>query len=352
MPARLHDPEEQARLVGWLFSDESDEDDDDDEAVEPDELSLDDFDLSLLEVDVDLEDEDIDGGDMITLGDVGYRDSEWTDTPGQRDERAADYSSTSPHGEVRSYLRKTGLAETIRDGLAEAAAEEEERPVSEGDLLDMRNVIRRLAGDTTVEDYYRGRRERPGDDVAVGVSVDNSGSMSGDERDVKAAVGGFLHGVQMLGGDVVANAWHDPRTVQIRLVTGPYEEFRWNHLDSFQPKGGDPIARGMWECAMMLEQTTAAEKLLVVITDGNPTVRSRESLRGQASDAQEEAQLTADELRDRGMEVIGLGFGRVREAALEEMFGAEYSEYVPLDELADALVDQFERLYDHQQLAV
>lgn len=340
------------RLVAWLFDEDTDEDDSN-PGVEVEELSLDDFDLEVLRVDEDLDAEDeLDLSSMVTFGDAGYRTSEWTDTPGNRDDRAADYSGDVPHGDVRTHLRETGLAESIRDGLAEAAAQEEERPVAEGDLLDMRNVIRRLAGDTTVEEYYRDRRERPGDDVAVGVSVDNSGSMSGSELEVKAAVGGFLHGVQMLGGEVVANAWHDPSTMKIRLVTGPYEDFRWQHLDSFRPKGGDPIARGMWECAMMLEQTSAAEKLLVVITDGSPTVRSRKSLRGQVSNAEDEAQLTADALRGRGMEVIGLGFGNVREDALERMFGAEYCSHVPLDELADALVDQFDRLYDHQPLAV
>jgi Mg-chelatase subunit ChlD len=324
----------------------------------PDSIDIDLGDLDLadaLAVDEDLDpEEDLDAGTMVTHGEAGFRESEWSDSPGQRDDRTTDYDGDAPHGAVRERLRESGLAEVIREDLREAAEEEEDTTGTEGDLLDMRNVTRRLAGDTTVEDYYRTRTTRPGDDIAVGVSVDMSGSMSGVELEAKAAVGAFLHAVQQFGGDVVANAWHDPSEVKVRLVTGPYEEFRWQHLDAVEPGGGDPIASGMLECAEMLDATRASEKLLVVITDGNPTIRSREDLRGDVSTVKAEAERTAEECRSRlDQTVIGVGVGmQISEDAMAEMFGAEYSQHCDFDELGDVLSDQFDRLFDHRGVPV
>ncbi|AUV84704.1 hypothetical protein C2R22_24560 (plasmid) [Salinigranum rubrum] len=264
--------------------------------------------------------------------------AELDDDLAARDERIEAYDRDAHHAAVREHLRQTGVADHVQEALADVATEERDTTDREGDVLDMRAITRRLAGDTTVRDYYRRRSEKPGGDLAVGVSLDMSGSMSGSELEAKAAVGAFLFAVQELGGDIVANAWHVNDGAKVRILTAPFERFRWEHLDGVQPAGGDPIAAGMWECGVMLRQTHAREKLLVVITDGRPSVVSRD--KGAYDSAVEEARDTVSDLRARDLSVVGFGFGSASERNLESMFGDQYHA-VGLDGLADALVEEY-----------
>lgn len=272
-------------------------------------------------------------------------DDDLRDTLDRRDARIADYDGGATHDLIRDQLRQSGTARDVREALADLGTREEPATATEGSRLDMRNVVRRLAGDTTVRDYYQRPRTRAGDDIAVGISLDMSGSMSHDEGRAKGAVGAFLHGVQQLGGEVVANAWrYDSAVVKVHILTGPYERFRWEHLDACEPGGGDPIGAGMADCARMLDQCRADETILVTITDGRPGVVAERPT--EFDDAEAEAAAIADDLRDRGLTVLGFGFGHVDENALERMFDPEFAHHVPLDELADALVEAFA---DHHQ---
>lgn len=97
----------------------------------------------------------------------------------------------------------------------------------------------------------------------------------------------------------------------------------------------------------MLEQQPARQRLQVVITDGNPSVTSREDYGdGEYHSAVDEAEDTVDDLRDRGLTVVGFGFGRVSEDKLARMFGDDGYRYVDLEDLADALVDVYEQQHD------
>lgn len=268
---------------------------------------------------------------------------DWEDTPEQRDDRISSYSGECEHTRVRSRVRETGQAEEIQDELADIVTAEEDATAREGDVLDMRNVTRRLAGDTMVKDIYRRRQQRPGDDIAVGVSLDMSGSMTTDELDAKAAVGSFLHGVQQFGGDVVANAWH--YTGRVKMITGPNEPFRWEHLDTVEPGGGTPTAIGVYEAGEMLRCLTADEHLLVVVTDGMPSSLSRPALNGETTDVLEEVRLTVAEIREHGIEVFGIGIGgAVNEGNLAAMFGDDAYVYTDLSRLAGELVDRYRDL--------
>ncbi|QCW05238.1 VWA domain-containing protein [Natrinema pallidum] len=320
--------------IKWLFDPETD----DSEPGDPDEDELD-LELALLAESDDTDDE----SDLSV-------DFEWSDdsiretavesySPRDRDERIADYSGDAPHGEIRAHVRDRGLAEDMREALQDIATEEHETTAAEGDLLDMRNAIRRLAGDTTIDEYYRRPTTYPADDLAVGISIDMSGSMRSTELEAKAAVGTFLFAVDQLGGSVVANAWHYQNgAVKVRMLTGSSERFQWRHLDGVEPGGGDPIARGMRYCGNLLERTTASEKLLFVITDGKPNVESLPD--EDYGSPLLEADHVAGELRQRGTTVIGVGFGSVREDNLITMFGDERSIHAPLEDLAETLADE------------
>jgi len=274
-------------------------------------------------------------------------EAEAIDSLQARDGRVAGYDGDAPHTEIREYLRKTGVATDVQEALSEIGVEEHDEAAPRGSVLDLRNAIRRVAGDTTVDNLYRQRRERPGDDVAVGVSVDMSGSMTSAELEAKSAIGAFLFGVQEFGGDVVANAWQGDG--EILHLTGPYERFEWQHLDAVSPSGADPIAKGMFECARLLRRTRASEKLLVVITDGKPTVVSRDQ--GEYNSAVDEAADTVTELRDSGLVVVGFGFGAVKEENLESMFGADGYRHVDVEDLADGLVEFFAEQVGDQHAA-
>jgi Mg-chelatase subunit ChlD len=357
------DSDERAQLIDWLLGAVGEDgvageatrpgDEEPDDTVvledEPDEdeeggVTLD---LAALSADELGEEENAPAIEADDVGDDA--DTGWSDSPADRDERIGDYDGDADHAAVREHLRSTGVMQDVRDALEELGETDEDRPAAEGPVLDMRNVTRRLAGDTTVEEYYRQRQTQPGDEIAVGVSLDMSGSMSSTELEAKGAVGAFLFAVQQAGSDVVANAWRTGtgQTTRIQQITGPYERFQWEHLDSVAPNGADPIARGVWECAQMLEQQPARQRLLVVITDGNPSVTSREDYGdGEYHNAVDEAEDTVADLRDRGLTVVGFGFGSVSEDKLERMFGADGYRYVDLEDLADALVDVFEAQHD------
>jgi len=102
----------------------------------------------------------------------------------------------------------------------------------------------------------------------------------------------------------------------------------------------------MLHCATLLEQLTADTKLLLVVHDGQPTVLSRNDL--NANTAPDEARETVQELRQDGLVVVGVGFGRVNEGNLAKMFGfdderpnSEGYVHTRLENLADALVGTY-----------
>ncbi|MCL9818333.1 hypothetical protein [Natronocalculus amylovorans] len=328
--------------------------DDQSDPKQEDESTDDDLGLELLLADAgdrSNDDEEIDESELNDSGVGGWEDSDrhvdvpWNDSLDERDDRIDNYRGDAPHRDVRLYLRESGLIDDIKSELNSIGQGEEDMTDEDGSVLDMRNVTRLLAGDTTVKDYYRRRNPTPRGDLAVGISIDMSGSMSSCELDAKAAVGGFLFAVQENGGAVVANAWRGSSSqTEIELLTGPHEPFRWSHLDATEPGGQDPIARGMFECGQMLAQTRPREKLLLVITDGKPNVQSR--TQGVYDSVIDEAQATVDELRSMGLMVVGLGFGNARESNLVSIFGREFTYIVSLEDLAVEFVQCYE---EHNQ---
>jgi len=298
---------------------------------------------------------DVDGLDGVPDPDEGDfqlqdpDDAEFTDTIedvledtfAERDERIEAYSREAGHERVRDELTDRGVIESIRERIRELGTRQEDTPRPEGAVLDMRNVTRRLAGDTTVEEYYRRRVPRPETNVAVGVSLDMSGSMRSDELPAKAAVGAFLFAVQQEGQEVIANAWRAPfNTAEMQILTGPYEPFRWEHLDATKPHGRTPTARGIWECAELLDRTRCRNRLLIVVTDGEPSIKSRDDL--ATDNSVEESAQTVSDLRRRGFTVVGFGIGRVKAEKLAKVFGEDGCRDVALEDLAGALVDVYE----------
>ena len=334
----------------WLFGEDAEHADDDrgrmltDPFAESEDSPDDDpADMELVE---DLSEPD--GEVSEWSDDAEFHAPDWDDTPGERDRRCRKYDGECGHESVRARAREANLAEQVQDELEEIVTVDEDTTAARGDVLDMRNVTRRLAGDTTVEDYYRRRESRPGDDIAVGLSLDMSGSMGSDELEAKAAVGAFLFGVQALGGDVVANTFTN--TTDVHMITGPGEEFRWQHLDTVEPGGAEPTAAGAFQAAEMLRAVSADEHLLFVLTDGRPTVKSRQQADLDAAGALGEVAETVTNIREDGIDVFGVGFGSVREDNLAAMFGDDAYVHCALDALATELVDRYRDTVDTTQV--
>jgi hypothetical protein len=260
-----------------------------------------------------------------------------------RDARISNYTGDAPVEKVQQRVRETGVDDAVYSTFLDEFSDERRRPDPEPGTLNLREVNRMVCGDTTVDPYDEWQQVGGGD-VAVGVSLDMSGSMGKYEVDAKSAVGAFLKGVELFGGEVVANAWQGRATPKCYLVTGPDERFRWPQLNVTDPSSADPIAAGMLHCAGLLDQLTAETKLLLVVHDGNPTVLSRPDL--DEDTAPDEARTTVEELRDEGLTVIGVGFGRVNEGNLAKMFGTDGYVHTRLEDLADALVETYSEQID------
>lgn len=355
-------PEETRRLVALLVG-VGDGDEEYDVAVEPGDSKGEDAD----EVDgerpvpggetfeasrADVDDEDFEDADNpIKLSAEGSHGSEsgdgdppdqvpFDDTLEERDERIEDYGGRHPHEDLRQRLRETGVADRVQrqlqDLFAGSTLQVSPRIRNQRDGLgevggrpDMRQVVRRFAGDLRVRDIFE--RPEPGfdDDLSVGVVLDLSGSMSGEaEGRAKEAAGAFLFGVQKFGGDVVSVSF--PRVNKTTLITGPWERFQWSHLDAGHVNGGTPTSTAVEDGSNLLAELDSDNYLLTVLTDGGArniteTREVVEEVRG----------------RGRGWSVVGFGYGNIDEEKLERQFGKEGYRAVELEQLPSELVDVY-----------
>jgi hypothetical protein len=107
------------------------------------------------------------------------------------------------NSEVEQHVRKTGVGAAVRDRFRELTTRDVEVRDRTGSRLDMRNTVRRLAGDTTVDDVFERSETIDLGDRTVGVALDMSSSMRTGELDAKSAVGALCSECQDLGDTIV-----------------------------------------------------------------------------------------------------------------------------------------------------
>jgi nitric oxide reductase activation protein len=197
--------------------------------------------------------------------------------------------------------------------------------------VDVRNAIRRLAGDHAVDDVYERYETRQTGDRAVGVALDMSSSMSDVEREAKSALAAFATAVEAVGDEFVAAGYSSKSS---RLITGPEERFRPHHLDAVQASGGTPTAAGVDDVLTLLSATRASEQLLFVVTDGAPTTMLQKDAFEESAD---EVEAMVDRARERGVDVVGVGIGDVRHSLMAQMFGRESYTKTGISNLDDEL---------------
>lgn len=240
-------------------------------------------------------------------------------TRNKRIQRCAGYEAYK----VRRYLRQSG-AQRLLDNFPRPPTAADPRPALEGEEWDMRNLGRFIGGDWTVERLRQVREPVYVGNQAVGLSVDMSGSMGSAEKPAKACVGAFAESVQRAGDEVVVNSFPGPR-----LVTSPFEEFEWQHLNAIYAGGGTPMAAGIEDCLDLLGHCRSSTKILIVLTDGRASRVDR-------------CRELVDEAREAdGISVIGIGFGSADRSSLEPTFGTDGFLNVGLGELPEALASAY-----------
>jgi len=251
------------------------------------------------------------------------------------------------HQTVRDYLNETGQAEQIVEAFQRFKTDDRWVPDKDGERLNTDAVVDLISGDTGAQDrlYERKQKAETGNRV-FGVSCDMSGSMRGVVKETKAAMGGVAMAARELGDDFVANGWTSTEkrgkdNQVITPVTLPDEDFEWEHLDALWPNYQDPITPGMRHLRGLVDEVSASEQVLVIITDGMPKMTADGKF--NASEATLEAQEEVRKYRAEGYVVIGMGIEPGADQNLmEKMFGE--GGYVMTDEenIADDLVAIYE----------
>ncbi len=230
------------------------------------------------------------------------------------------------NSEIKQHVRKTGVGAAVQDWFREITTCNVEVRDRTGSRLDMRNTVRRLAGDTTVDDVFERSETIDLGDRTVGIALDMSSSMRKGELDAKSAVGALCHTSQEIGDTIVLISYQGG--TKTTVLTGPRERWQWSDLNETSPSGGTPTSTGILKTAELMDRTNTAESILFVVTDGNP--RSVQESKTAVKDA-----------RDQGHGVIGVGFGNVDEPKLSRIFGHNGYVHTRLEELADELVKAY-----------
>lgn len=250
---------------------------------------------------------------------------------------------------VRDYLNETGQAEEIVEAFRQFKTDDRWVPDEDGERLNEDAVVDLVAGDTSAQDrlYERKQKAEPGD-RAITVSMDMSGSMEGVVKEAKAALGALAIAAREIGDDFTANAWtstdkRGKENQRIIPITLPDEDFEWEHLDAVWPNYQDPITPGMRRAKAYCDEVSASERLMVVITDGQPQMMADGTY--NAGKATTEAQEEVRKYRQDGYVVIGLGIQPgADERLMEKMFGE--GGYVLSD--SDSIAESLIRIYESQ----
>lgn len=253
------------------------------------------------------------------------------------------------HQAVRDYLNETGQAEQIVEAFSRFKTDDRWVPDKDGERLNTDAVVDLISGDTGAQDrlYERKQKAETGNRV-FGVSCDMSGSMKGVVKETKAAMGGVAMAARELGDDFVANGWtstekRGKENQVIIPVTLPDEDFEWEHLDALWPNYQDPITQGMRHLRGLVDEVSASEQVLVIITDGQPKMTADGKF--NSTEATKEAQEEVRKYRSEGYVVIGMGIEPgANQHLMEKMFGE--GGYVMTDE--DNIADDLVAIYESQ----
>ena len=260
---------------------------------------------------------------------------------------------------LKQRAERNGVISELEEGFRELVSREVPQPDTRGARIDPINIARRASGDVTVTELFEEEQIIETGDRCVGFCTDISGSMSGDIDELKIAGGVTATATELIGDEFVWEAFtdrhpsdHEPveERLDLRVVTGPNEEFRWKHVDSFMSCANEPTAAGVRDCFNLMQQTDANEYMMIVVTDGMALVEEDGTLNRGGNAPVEHARQAVNEVRRRGVDVIGLGIGSMSEKKMEETFGGGNYRLTNIDRLANDILELYRGQLDSVRL--
>ena len=274
----------------------------------------------------------------------------------ERDERTTRRREKFSHREKRlseglkRRAENAGIIRELKEGFEELVSRPMPTPARRGTRIDPINVSRRAAGDVTVTELFEDEQIVETGERCIGLATDISGSMGSAIDELKIAGAAIGKATDIIGDEFVWEAFTDKHgtgedALDLRIVTGPSEEFDWEHLDSFGSARNEPTAAGVRDCFNLMQQTDANEYVMIVITDGMALI-TEDGRRPGNNEPVEQARQAVDEIRSQGVDVIGLGIGSMDESRMEQTFGGKNYRLTSIDRLADDILELYKEQMD------
>lgn len=293
----------------------------------------------------------------------------WEDTNPESQEELVTEESIQQLGKGLSQAQQDGveLSDDVIEVLEELGEEDDKKRTvntAKGKTVDVSKAIRRKAGDKSETKIFEKEvtEEQDGEDTAVGITLDASGSMNGGGmKQGLTAVGALGKAQQELDQDFTANTfWSksaeesgmedlDRVDVGTTTITGIEDDFTMDDLDDVDCRYLDPLALGVEEAGKDLKKADAENKLLFVVTDGNPTVLKdgTNAEGGPDQEIVEECRKEVEKHRDLGIEIIGVAAGKSpSEDTMADIFGANEWFRFEQENLAEKLLTVFRNTVD------
>lgn len=251
--------------------------------------------------------------------------------------------------EIKSMAEDRGLIEELQDGFSRLVTRPTPRPSQAGPRMDAENVVRRAAGDVTTDRLFEEERVVETGDRCIGICTDASGSIGRDMKEVKLAAACIAKATEIISDDFVMESFtshgrratNEPADIDLRIVTGPDEDFAWDHLDSFESDGGTPTAAGIRDTRKLMEEVDAREYVMIVLTDGKAII-TEDGYKPGTNEPVEQARRAVEECRDDGYEVLGLGFGSISNSKMGETFGEGNYKLTTIDTITEDILELYE----------
>lgn len=268
----------------------------------------------------------------------------------ERDERIEEYREHLMDPEKSEVIKseaESGVVSDVEKSIEKLLSKEKDINTRVGQSLDLRKTVRRASGDLSQNRLYRKRQVLDTGNQVIGVATDISGSMNGDIRKCKMAIGAVARATEMCDDTFVATGFTDnpdrhgevPEAFDLRLITGPDESFEWRQLDSFSAEDNEPTAAAILDLWDLMEDRTAENHIMFVITDGAAMIGldGEEYVAGgekPVKDIQKSIKNVEPEC-----EVIGIGLGHdVDEDFLKRSFGKNSYIRTNINDLGEDIV--------------
>ena len=249
---------------------------------------------------------------------------------------------------LKERAENAGVIRELEEGFRKLVSRGVPKAARQGTRIDPINVARRAAGDMTMTELFEEEQIVETGDRCVGIAADISGSMGGSIDELKIAGAAVGEATKIIGDEFVWEAFTDvpayhgnpDKGLDLRVVTGPNEDFDWKHVDSFGAARNEPTAAGVRDCFQLMQQADANEYVMIVITDGMALI-TEDARRPGSNEPVEQARQAVNEVRSRGVDVIGLGIGNMDDKKMAETFGGENYRLTSIDNLAEDILDLY-----------